>query len=78
MNGQSDWGGLDALALMANIFQVLNYAENLEQTSNGELLKAFDVQTQIILDRLESKLDKILENQAKMMGGNVNGLQKDA
>lgn len=72
-----EWKGIDALAILANIFQVLNYAENLEQTSNSELLKAFDIQTQIILDRLESKLDKILENQAKIMGGDSYGLQKD-
>lgn len=72
MENENEFDIFFLLGILANVLQLENYRQNVHQTSNDEvvkhLIKATDIQTKILLDRLEIKLDKILENQARLEG----------
>lgn len=55
----------DRLALIANIFQILNYVENLQQTSNDRLLQELEKQNKLYLEEILKRLER-LENNARL------------
>lgn len=57
---QNNFNLLDTLEVVSNILQVLNYIENLEQTSNDKILKELQHQN-------NEFLEKILQNQAEIL-----------
>lgn len=66
-NDNKECDAIYLLGILANILQVFNYQENVVQSSNDDLMKALNVQTRILLDRIEGKLNTVLENQAKIL-----------
>lgn len=54
---------LDLLTVLGIAIAIVNYDLNTEAATNSQLEKDLDKQTNVILDRLEAKLDKILTNQ---------------
>jgi len=56
---------LDLLTILGIAIAMGNYDLNMDAATSWDLEHKLDAQTKIILDRLESKLDKILENQVK-------------
>lgn len=51
---------LDIFAIFCGILQILNYQQNLEQSSNDDLMKAFHEQNEIYLKRIIEQNDEIL------------------
>lgn len=48
------------LAIMANIFQVANYSENLTQTSNDEIMKSLELQNTKYLEKIVTQNEEII------------------
>lgn len=73
MENQNEIDIFFLISLLANLLQIENYSMNVKQISNDEIIQNLitvtDTQTQILLDRIESKMDRILENQDKIMRG---------
>lgn len=72
MNNQTR--DLDALALFSTFLGVLNYTENLKQTSNDDLLTEMKMQNQKYLQKIINQNDyiiKLLEKEVR------NGFPKD-
>lgn len=51
----------EQLALVANIMQVANYVENLQQTSNDRILQELERQNKVYLEEILKRLER-LEN----------------
>lgn len=51
----------EQLALMANIVQIFNYIENVQQTSNDRLLQELEKQNKVYLEEILKRLER-LEN----------------
>ena len=69
---------LDIISLLGTLLGVLNYQENLKQTSNNEILSALKEQNNVYLEEL-IKLNKIAIEQNKeilnlLKGGEVDGI----
>lgn len=52
---------LDNLGVLANILQVLNYMENLEQSGNDDILKALAEQNKQYLEVIKNQNELILK-----------------
>lgn len=52
---------LETLEVVANILQVANYFENVQQTSNDKIMLKLEHQDKDYLEKLMAKLDLILE-----------------
>ena len=69
---------LDIISLLGTLLGVLNYQENLKQTSNNEILSALKEQNNVYLEEL-IKLNKIAIEQNKeilelLKGGEIDGI----
>ena len=69
---------LDIISLLGTLLGVLNYQENLKQTSNNEILSALKEQNNVYLEEL-IKLNKTAIEQNKeilqlLKGVEVNGI----
>lgn len=51
----------EQLALIADIMQVANYVENLQQTSNDRILQELERQNKVYLEEILKRLER-LEN----------------
>lgn len=51
----------EQLALMANIVQIFNYIENVQQISNDRLLQELEKQNKVYLEEILKRLER-LEN----------------
>ncbi len=51
----------EQLALLADIMQVANYVENLQQTSNDRILQELERQNKVYLEEILKRLER-LEN----------------
>lgn len=51
----------EQLALIADIMQVANYVENLQQTSNDRILQELEKQNKVYLEEILKRLER-LEN----------------
>lgn len=51
----------EQLALIANIMQIANYVENLQQTSNDRILQELERQNKVYLEEILKRLER-LEN----------------
>lgn len=51
----------EQLALIADIMQIANYVENLQQTSNDRILQELEKQNKVYLEEILKRLER-LEN----------------
>lgn len=51
----------EQLALIANIMQIANYIENVQQTSNDRILQELERQNKVYLEEILKRLER-LEN----------------
>lgn len=49
----------DQLALIANILQVANFFQNMQQTSNDKILQELQKQNKVYLEDILSRLERI-------------------
>lgn len=60
---ENNMGMMDLLNIFGVFLGMLNYQENLEQTSNNELREILDKQTIDIITEIEETQKTVLENQ---------------
>lgn len=76
MNKNNELNILDIVSIASFYLSILNYEENLKQTSNNELLKELYKQDDLINNKIIEKLN-ILEEQNKtilqLLKGDNNG-----
>ena len=51
----------EQLALLANIVQIFNYMENLQQTSNDTIMLELQRQNKVYLDEILNRLERLEE-----------------
>lgn len=51
-------GFLDAMSCMSFAIGLVNYKENLEQSTNDDLMRAIDKRTRALMSDIKSELDK--------------------
>lgn len=59
----------EQLALMANIVQIFNYIENLQQTSNDRILLELQRQNKIYLETSIKQNEEIIERLERLENG---------
>lgn len=64
---------LDTLAVLANVFQVLNYMENIEQSSNDKIMEELQRQNKEYLETIVKQNELII----KLLGGAESGLKQN-
>lgn len=60
----------EQLALMANIVQIFNYIENVQQISNDRLLQELEKQNKVYLDKVY--LEEILKRLERLENAQLN------
>lgn len=58
---------LERMGVTANFLQVLNYLANMEDLSNGQLMKALQMQNSEYLEKILKKQDEILDNLSEII-----------
>lgn len=58
---------LDILSIISFIISILNYQENLKQTSNNELLKELQKQDEIMTNEIIDRLQTIEKQNKKIL-----------
>lgn len=56
---QNELNGIDKLALLSNILQIVNTYLNVKQSSNDEIMRELDKQNNVFFKTIISKLEKI-------------------
>ena len=51
----------DQLALFANIVQIFNYMENVQQTSNDRIMLELQKQNEVYLEQILKRLERLEE-----------------
>lgn len=62
---------LENLEIIANILQVANYFENIQQTSNDEIMKALEKQNKEYLEIAIKQNNEIIERLERLENGNT-------
>lgn len=63
---------LENLEIIANILQVVNYLENVQQTSNDEIMKALERQNREYLETAIKQNKEIIERLERLENAQVN------
>ena len=66
---QNELNGIDKLALLSNILQIVNTYLNVKQSSNDEIMRELDKQNNVFFKTIISKLEKI-ENKLNKIENN--------
>ena len=56
---QNELNGIDKLALLSDILQIVNTYLNVKQSSNDEIMRELDKQNNVFFKIIISKLEKI-------------------
>ena len=67
---------LDNLAIMANVFQVANYTENLQQSNNDDIMKQLQLQNQQYLEVILNQNNFIINLLKELKGSDYNGFKQ--
>ena len=59
---QNELNGIDKLALLSNILQIVNTYLNVKQSSNDEIMRELDKQNNVFFKIIISKLEKLKIN----------------